>query len=1048
MAIALSVLPTNLHAQELPNNNLNSATSLFSSKFSICYGYSRRDMRYRCSAIGTSTASASVVNEEGNVVVRHKLPKLLQRCIDSRNMSEGKQVHARFVKDEIEAGIVIWNNLVNLYANCGQLEYGRQLFDRMSQRNVVSWTLIIAGYVQNGQPHEALKLFHEMNQVGIRPNHFTITAIARALSSLADLEQCKLLHAYAIKAGFELNIFVGSVLIDTYAKCTSIEDARKLFDGMPDSDTVVWSAMIAGYVKNGQSEDAVKLFRQMQREGMRPNRYTFAGVLNSCGNLLSLEWGEGVHAQLIKFGLESEISVASSLVDMYAKCGNVETALQVFERMPHLDVVSWTAVISGYVHNGHGHEAMELFCEMQEAGMKPNQYTFVNILRACADFVGVEQCKQVHAHIAKTGHEIYRTVGSALVDTYNKCGYIEEAQRLFDRIPEKNLVLWTTMIAGYVQNGFCKSGLELFHKMQQLGLKPNHYTFASVLRAYGSMSAMKEGKIVHACIIRNGFESDTVVGSALIDMYAKCGSVKEACKWFEKMPAQNVISWTAMITGYVQNGHGEEALQLFKQMLQVGVKPNEFTLAGFLSACANLVVLEEGKGAHAHIIKVGLESNASVSSATVDMYVKCGDIKNARKVFDQTLERDVVSWTTMVSGYAQKGYSEDALKLFCQMQEAGVDSNQYTFSSILKASSSLVSLDRGKQIHAQILKHGLNSDISVGSSLVDMYAKCGSIEDARCVFDKMPEQAIVSWNAMITGYAQHGHGIEALQLFEKMQSIGMQPDHITFVSVLSACSHVGMVNEGRRFFNSISRDYGIEPTVEHYSCMVDLLGRAGCLDEAMDFINKMSFEPDALVWGTLLGACRIYNNAELGKRVAENIFELEPQASATYVLLSNIYAAAGRWDDVAKIRTTMLERGIRKEPGHSQIEIKNSLHTFVAEDRSHPQSEEIYAKLRELTKQIKEAGYVLNPSFALHNMEQEQKEQCLFHHSERLAIAFGFISTPPGTTIRIIKNLRVCGDCHTATKFISKISERKIIVRDTNRYHHFKDGLCSCGDYW
>jgi pentatricopeptide repeat protein len=371
-----------------------------------------------------------------------------------------------------------------------------------------------------------------------------------------------------------------------------------------------------------------------------------------------------------------------------------------------------------------------------------------------------------------------------------------------------------------------------------------------------------------------------------------------------------------------------------------------------------------------------------------------------------------------------------------------------TITSVLSACARLSALKHGKEIHHYIIRFWFESHVFVGSALIDMYSKCGSIEVARHLFDKLSERNIVSWNAMIAGYAMHGHGEDALSLFHQMQQADIDPDHITFIALLSACSHAGLIDEGWHYFISMSREYHITPKVGHYSCMVDLLGRAGRLDEAREFIDKMPFEPNADVWGALLGACRIHSNIELGKFVAERLFELQPENPGFYVVMSNIYAAAGRWEDVEKVRTMMKDRGLKRRPGCSWIEVKDKVHAFNVGDKSHPQSEEIYAMLDHLGGQMKKFGYVPDKNFVLHDVEDEEKEHILCYHSEKLAIAFGLISTSLGTPIRIIKNLRVCGDCHSATKFISMIVERQIVVRDANRFHHFKDGMCSCGDYW
>eukprot|EP01018_Ginkgo_biloba_P031676 Gb_31111 [translate_table: standard] len=472
------------------------------------------------------------------------------------------------------------------------------------------------------------------------------------------------------------------------------------------------------------------------------------------------------------------------------------------------------------------------------------------------------------------------------------------------------------------------------------------------------------------------------------------------------------------------------------------------TYASLLEDCINKKLLSEGKLVHAHMTEMGFKPDRFLGNTLVNMYAKCGSLVYARRVFDRMPERNVVSWTVMISAYDSRGHAEEALTLFSQMQQTGIQPNEFTFASVLPACADLAALEQGRKIHETIIKSGFHSDVFVASALLDMYAKCGSIEDACHVFDEMPKRNVISWNAMIVGYAMHGCAKEALQLFKQMQHLGTKPDHVTFVGVLSACRHAGLVEDGWQCFHCMSENYHITPAMKHYCCMVDLLGRAGHLDEAHDFIDKMPVKPDADVWGSLLGACRIHTNMELGQHVAERLFELDPKNSAPYVLLSNIYAAAGRWHDMEKVRKLMKDRRVKKNPGCSWIEVNKQVYAFFVGDGSNPQMQEIYAELKGLSGRMKTAGYVPDTRFVLNDLEEEQKEQILFHHSEKLAIAFGLINTPPGTAIRINKNLRVCGDCHSASKFISKIVVREIVIRDTNRFHHFKDGRCSCGDYW
>ncbi|KAH9310683.1 hypothetical protein KI387_025718, partial [Taxus chinensis] len=692
-------------------------------------------------------------------------------------------------------------------------------------------------------------------------------------------------------------------------------------------------------------------------------------------------------------------------------------------------------------------EAFDVLIEMKKRGIRIDAEAYGSLVKGCAKMKNISEGRRVHAHIRKSEVEMDVFLGNSLVNMYAKCGSLEDARQVFDKMPERNAVSWSAMIAGYAQSGEGEEAFDLFWGMQLEGIEPHQSVFVSILRVCASLADIRKGQRVHSYVIKIGMESDVYVGSGLVTMYSRCSFVQDARKVFDKVTELDIVLWSAMIAGYSQNEQGDKALEIFHQMQLAGLEPNKFTFNSVATACANLHALEQGKCIHALAVKSSLESEVSVGNSLVTMYAKCNSVDDARKLFDKIKDPNVISWTSMIAGYAQNGNGEEALKLYHKMKQAHLKPNEFTFTSVLSACATLAALEQGKEIHRQIINRELQSEVPVGNALITMYAKCGSIEEARNVFDKMPKRNVASWTALITGYAQHACVKEALELFERMQKAGINPNQITFVSVLVTCSRVGLVNEGRELFNAMIQDHGIMPTINHYACMVDLLGRAGYLNEAEQFINQMPVEPTVVVWRTLLGACRIHNNIELAEHAAERILEFEPEDDATYVLLSNIYAAAGEWIDVAHIRQVMKDRMVKKEPGHSSIEVKNKVHTFGARDRSHPQTKEIYAKLDELRWKINKAGYVPDTSCVLHDVVEKRKECLLSYHSEKLAIAFGLISTPPNTTIRVVKNLRVCGDCHNATKYISKIVGREIVVRDTHRFHHFKDGICSCGDY-
>eukprot|EP01018_Ginkgo_biloba_P019747 Gb_26049 [translate_table: standard] len=892
---------------------------------------------------------------------------LLRACT---NVKALHQMHTQLLIAGFGESTCIKNKLVCLYAMFNSMEFARLLFDKLCKPNVFLWNLMIGGYARNGPLEEALTLYHQMQQSGIQPNKFTFPAVLKACAGLSILQEGKDIHDHIVRTGYESDVFVGNSLISMYAKCGSIQIARDLFDRMPKRDVVSWNAMIDGYTQTRHAIDALTLFSQMQLADVVPDSVTMVAVLQACAHIGALQQGKWIHDYIIRSGLELDVSVGNSLVVMYAKCSNVQVARKLFDKMSKRNVVSWNAMIAGYAQNGLAKEALILFNRMRLDDVKSDSPTIASLLLACADLEALRQAECIHGFTIKNGLESDVVVGTALMHTYAKCSTVELARSLFDKMPQRNLVSWSAMIAGYVQNGHSNEALALFNKLLE-DMKPNSVTMVSVLLACAQLGALQQGESIHGYIIRSGFELDVVVGTALVDMYAKCKNIEIARHFFDKMPIRNVVSWNAMAAGYTQNGHANEALTLFNQMQLEDMKPNSVTIASALSACSHSGALQQGKWIHDYIVQNGFELDVLVENSLIAMYASCGNVEVARQLFDNMSKRNVVSWNTMIAGYVQSGDAKEALALFNQMQLAETTPDLVTIVSVLPACAHLAALQQGKWIHAYILRCGFKLDVVTGTALIDMYTKCGSIELARRLFDKMSKRNVVSWNAIIAGYGMHGHGEDALALFSEMQETGMKPDHITFVCVLSACSHAGLVDKGWQYFGCMNQDYCIPPRMEHYACMVDLLGRAGRLDDAQDFIEKMPLEPGASVWGALLAACRIHGNIELGVQVAKRVFDLEPENSGFYVLLSNIYAAAGKWEDVVKVRMMMKERGVKKTPGWSLIEVGNRVHAFLVGDRSHPQSEKIYAALGTLARQMEVAGYVPNINFGLHDVDEE-----------------------------------------------------------------------------
>lgn len=584
--------------------------------------------------------------------------------------------------------------------------------------------------------------------------------------------------------------------------------------------------------------------------------------------------------------------------------------------------------------------------------------------------------------------------------------------------------------------------------MRSEGFLPNSFTFPFVLKACARLLDVQLGVKIHTLVVKSGFDYDVYVKTSLLCLYASCGYLGHAHKVFDDIPEKNVVSWTAIISGYIGVGQYREAIDMFGVLVEMGLRPDSFTIVRVLFACTQLGDLRSGEWIDDYMTEIGMVRNVFVATSLVDMYAKCGNIEKARCVFDGISEKDIVTWSTMIQTYALNGFPKEALDLFFQMQRENLKPDCYAMVGVLSACARLGALDIGDWASGLMDGSEFLSNPVLGTALIDMYAKCGSMAQAWEVFRGMKEKDRVVWNAIISGLAMNGHVKSAFGLFGQIEKTGIQPDGNTFMGLLCGCTHAGLVDDGRQYFNSINRVFSLTPTIEHYGCMVDLLGRAGLLDEAHQLIKSMPVEANSIVWGALLNGCRLHRDTGLAEYVLKKLIELEPWNSGNYVLLSNIYSTSHRWDEAAKLRSILNEKRMKKIPGCSWIEVDGVVHEFLVGDKSHPLSEKIYAKLDEFANELKAAGYVPSTDFILFDIEEEEKEHFLGCHSEKLAIAFGLISTSPKDVIRVVKNLRVCGDCHEAIKLISKITGREIIVRDNNRFHSFIDGSCSCRDYW
>ncbi|ESQ56272.1 hypothetical protein EUTSA_v10024703mg [Eutrema salsugineum] len=591
---------------------------------------------------------------------------------------------------------------------------------------------------------------------------------------------------------------------------------------------------------------------------------------------------------------------------------------------------------------------------------------------------------------------------------------------------------------------------------------------------------LNTAKSLHAQIFKIGIIQCCPLANTLVNVYGKCGSASHALKLFDEMPHRDHIAWASVLTALNQSNLSGKTLSLFSS--SSGLCPDDFVFSALVKACANLGSVNHGKQVHCRFIVSEYSHDDVVKSSLVDMYAKCDSLDMAKAVFDSIRVKNTISWTAMVSGFARSGRKEEALELFrelpaknlyswtalisgfvqsgkgleafsvfTEMRRERVDIlDPLVLSSIVGACANLAASIAGRQVHGLVISLGFDSCVFISNALIDMYAKCSDVIAAEDIFSRMRHRDVVSWTSLIVGMAQHGRAEKALSLYDDMVSHGVKPNEVTFVGLIYACSHVGFVSKGREIFQAMTEDYRIRPSLQHYTCLLDLLGRSGLLDEAESLIHTMPFPPDEPTWAALLSACKRQGKGQMGVRIADLLLSrFKPKDPSTYILLSNVYASASSWGKVSEARRKLGDMEVRKDPGYSSVEVRKETEVFYAGETSHPLKEEIFGLLRELEEEMRRRnGYVPDTSWILHDMDEQEKEKLLFWHSERSAVAYGLLKGVPGTPIRIVKNLRVCGDCHVFLKHVSEITGREIIVRDATRFHHFRGGKCSCNDFW
>ncbi|CAI0555511.1 unnamed protein product [Linum tenue] len=925
----------------------------------------RRSVRFRSYvAVPSPEISASFSRSKLCATVSladHPNPNV--SCFQQKGFSQikrevtGKALHALCIKGLINLGGFYNNTLINMYSRFGHIGHARYVFDSMPERNESSW------------------------------NNLMCTS---------------LVHFYG-----------------TYGLASN---AMRLFEEMPDKNVVSWTALMVAFTDHGDPVAVMKLYLRMRNEGVGCNSNTLASVISSCGSLEDEMLGLQVLGHIMKAGLETDASVANSLISMFGNYGRVQEASYIFGCMNERDTISWNSIITVNVHNSCHEASLTYFNWMRHEHGKLNYTTLSALLSGCGSADYLEYGRGIHCLATKMGLDLHVFVGNSLIGMYSAASIPEDAGKVFSSMGHRDLISWNSIMVCYAENRKCTDALKIFNHICY-GIKViDHVTFTIAIGACADPEFVSLGKVLHGITILTGLDENVIVGNSLVTLYCKSGLMTEARKVFQTLPRRDEVTWNALIGGHADNEEAEKAIEAFKLMREQSMGISYITIANVLGACTTAIdLLEHGMSIHSYIVQKGFGSDEYVQSSLISMYAKCGDIDSSCRIFDAIPNKKNAAWNALIAASAKHGYAEEALKLLINMKRDGIRLDQFGISECLAATAQLAVLEEGQQLHGLAVKLGLDSDPFVANATMDMYGKCGEIEDALRTIGQPIDRSRLSWNILISSFAKHGHFEKAIKTFHEMQELGVKPDQVTFVSLLSACSHGGLVEEGLRYYYSMTKEFNIPPRIAHCVCMIDLLGRSGRLTEAETFIKEMPIPPSDFVWRSLLAACKVHGNPELGRKAAENLIALDPSDDSAYVLYSNVCSTSGRWGDAENVRSQMGSRKVQKQPACSWVKLKNQVSSFGVGDNSHPQSPEIYKKLDELKKRIIEAGYVPDTSYALQDTDEEQKEHNLWNHSERLALAFALINTPEGSTLKVFKNLRVCGDCHSVFKFVGTV---------------------------
>ncbi|KAH7442971.1 hypothetical protein KP509_02G010800 [Ceratopteris richardii] len=794
---------------------------------------------------------------EGSTADPCTFVSVLTACSREKSLNNGKRIHIFAMALGLDLNPRVGTSLLEMYRRCGILDDVQNMFNRIEDRDAFSWSVIISAYVEHGLTMTVVPMFQQMLQENSLPDSVIFASTLASCIGPAQLKEGKRQHALFIGSCIQLDHFLITALINMYGRCGDSSYACILFKELPKRDVITWNSMISMHAKKGLSNEAIQMYAQMLLEDVKPDEATFVSLLDACSGPEFLSKGIKLHDELKQRGFESNILVSTTLLNMYSRCGNLQQAWDVFNNMTSHDIVSWNVMINAFAQHQHGAEALELFESMQLDGVTPDKVTYLNVLQACTSDAQLSHGNQIHNLIVVDNLESNVVIATALVTMYGKCRGLWDAWKLFTMIPEKTLVSWNAMIAECVQAGCLDRATFLFEQMQLEGEFPNEVTFASLLSLHETGLTLRNGRRLHSCLQNFLLENDVLVANALISMYGKCGSVDDAMKIFRGLEGKNVVTWTIVMSICKQNNWYTSCSSLFKEMQQKGVVPDKLSFEIMIDAVSESEVFSEAHLLHIYAAIEDLDSNIDVANSLIHMYGKLCSL-------------------------------EDALSIFYKLDTW----NKQSFINVLNPCANLLAIPEGLMIHSSMVSDDIALDKFLGNNLINLYGKCGHVDNARWVFDKLDERDTFSWSIMINTYAQHGQGEVAMEFFDQMCQNKIIPNEVTFIGVLTACNHAGLVDVGLCHLISMEQEYGITPLENHYNCIVDLLSRSGRLEEAENMVLKIPQDSRGVAWMTLLGACVSRGDVERGQRAAKNVFELDPENPVPYIILHNTFTMA------------------------------------------------------------------------------------------------------------------------------------------------------------